>query len=161
MSASASSHATRRELLIGIPHEFELYGLRWKVRWGSPNDPFWNAQEDLAQVVDDKPKKGQQACTVTLHPSLRRHPDQAWSAFFHEILHIIDKREPGFRRTMNAKDREKAMRHTYETWGLQHEMMHQIDTPVGRFLAQAKAYIPCICSPCAKRAQKAKVVVGS
>lgn len=142
-----------------IPHQFQLYGQTWRVIWGSSTDPFWDSSEDDAKVVDGKPRAGEEAWTITIHPKHRRNRARAWECLFHEILHIIDANEPAYRKTMPKAERERVLRHTYEKWDLQHEQMHQLDVPMGRAFVEMRVHIPCTCRPCLKKAQKeAKIV---
>jgi len=135
-----------------VPHALELYGHVYRVRWGSSSDPTWDPESDEAQVVHgpEDAEPGQDTYTITLHPGIRGSRARSRAALVHEILHIIDYHEPRARSKMSPEERARVTRWTWPRWKpLDHKLVHQLDTPLSRFLETVE--FRCVCEPCRKK----------
>ncbi len=135
-----------------IPHKFKFYGLEWTVRWGSKTDKDWDAANTVAQVNLHKRE-------IILHPMIRRSRAKSWEALMHEVFHIIELHEDRFRKKLSRYERERIAEHV-ELSRKDHDAFYRLDVPLGRFLAEVDAYIPCICGACAKSKAKEEGKIG-
>lgn len=117
-----------------IPHEFRAYGKRWRVRWWKDRDygfPGFNPRLHHSHV-DERTRM------ITLHPDLKQHPRQAFEAFVHEVMHII-----------NFEERKRLGRSKYR---IRHELIYHLDEPLAFALMGMGVKFRCVCSRCGLRA---------
>ena len=112
-----------------IPHLFRAYGKTWRVRWWEESQGTSGFNPQLHHAFVDEGSR-----TITMHPALKGRPRQAFEAFVHEILHIVNFEEP--KRSGRSRFR------------LRHDLIHHLDEPLAFALMSMGVSFRCVCRRC-------------